>query len=106
MKTSVFSIYIHNKISNLGKRDEVMMTGVRMKFGAEPGLRELLIASHPHPLLSIKRDDYWGVTPGGAGEHASRDIYWAPSSNLANLVIFGVFETKSTFCHINGHPKQ
>ena len=31
---------------------------------------------------------------------------WLPNSNLANLVIYMVFINKSTFCHINGHPKQ
>ena len=31
---------------------------------------------------------------------------WTPSSNLANLMIFGAFLKKSTLCHINGHPKQ
>jgi len=33
-------------------------------------------------------------------------VSWPPNSNLANLVIYGVFIKKSTFCHINGHPKQ
>ena len=32
--------------------------------------------------------------------------HWPPNSNLANLVIYGVFIRKSTFCHINRHPKQ
>ena len=31
---------------------------------------------------------------------------WPPNSNLANLVIYGVFIKQSTFSHINGHPKQ
>jgi len=31
---------------------------------------------------------------------------WPPNSNLADLVIYGVFIKQSTFCHINGHPKQ
>mmetsp|Transcript_132288 Transcript_132288/g.263940 ORF Transcript_132288/g.263940 Transcript_132288/m.263940 type:complete len:248 (+) Transcript_132288:36-779(+) len=52
----------------LGKRDEVMRTAVRMKF-TDPAFRELLIASHPHPLLSIKGDAYWGVKPSGEGEN-------------------------------------
>jgi len=31
---------------------------------------------------------------------------WPPNSNLANLVIYGVFIKTSTFCHINRHPNQ
>jgi len=31
---------------------------------------------------------------------------WLPKNNLANLVIYGVFLKKSTFCHVKGHPKQ
>jgi len=30
--------------------------------------------------------------------------FWVPKSNLANLVIYGVFIKQSTFCHMNGHP--
>jgi len=30
---------------------------------------------------------------------------WAPNSNLANLVICGIFIEQSTFCHINGQHK-
>jgi len=53
----------------LGRRDKVMEQAVRLKF-ADPVLRELLIASYPHQLLSIKGDRYWGVTPAGVGENA------------------------------------
>lgn len=52
----------------IGRRDEVMRTAVQIKF-ADPALRELLISSHPHPLLSIKGDDYWGVRPTGVGHN-------------------------------------
>ena len=31
---------------------------------------------------------------------------WPPNSNLANLVIYGLFIKKSTFWDINGYPKQ
>ena len=31
---------------------------------------------------------------------------WPPNSNPANLVIYGVFIKKTTFRHINLHPKQ
>jgi len=31
---------------------------------------------------------------------------WPPNSNLANLVIYGVFIKTSTFCYTNGHPNQ
>jgi len=52
----------------LGRRDQVMQKGVRAKF-TDPALQELLLASHPHPLLSIKGDDYWGVRPSGQGHN-------------------------------------
>jgi len=54
----------------MGKRDEVMEIAVRKKFSSEnPELQQLLKSSHPHPLLSIKRDRYWGVDPTGRGEN-------------------------------------
>lgn len=52
----------------MAQRDEVMRTAVREKF-AEPQLRRLLVSTHPHPLLSIKGDRYWGVEPSGQGEN-------------------------------------
>eukprot|EP00931_Biecheleriopsis_adriatica_P001219 TRINITY_DN101503_c0_g1_i1.p1 TRINITY_DN101503_c0_g1~~TRINITY_DN101503_c0_g1_i1.p1 ORF type:complete len:250 (+),score=24.17 TRINITY_DN101503_c0_g1_i1:69-818(+) len=52
----------------LGLRDQVMDIAVRRKFqNAE--LRQLLVATYPHPLLSIKGDSYWGVLPSGRGEN-------------------------------------
>jgi len=50
-----------------------MRRAVREKF-QDATLRELLVASHPHPLLSIKNDDYWGVYPSGKGENALAKI--------------------------------
>jgi len=48
------------------RRDSVMRTAVSMKF-QDPELRRLLLSTHPHPLLSIKGDHYWGVSPSGKG---------------------------------------
>ena len=50
------------------RRNDVMRKGLRMKFQL-PELRVLLVASYPHPLLSIKDDAYWGVTARGQGEN-------------------------------------
>lgn len=52
----------------LGLRDQIMDIAVRRKF-QDAELRQLLIASYPHPLLSIKGDSYWGVLPHGRGEN-------------------------------------
>jgi len=51
-----------------GKRDEVMRIALRCKF-SDSTLQQLLMATHPHPLLSIKGDAYWGVMPTGRGEN-------------------------------------
>jgi predicted NAD-dependent protein-ADP-ribosyltransferase YbiA (DUF1768 family) len=45
-----------------------MRTALRHKF-ANSDLRQLLISSYPHPLVSIKNDSYWGVTEAGVGEN-------------------------------------
>eukprot|EP00930_Biecheleria_cincta_P063348 TRINITY_DN4887_c0_g2_i1.p1 TRINITY_DN4887_c0_g2~~TRINITY_DN4887_c0_g2_i1.p1 ORF type:complete len:215 (-),score=38.45 TRINITY_DN4887_c0_g2_i1:35-679(-) len=58
-----------------GLRDKVMQTAVEQKF-KDDQLKELLLSTHPHPLLSIKPDSYWGVTPSGVGEN-----------RLANLLV-------------------
>lgn len=65
-----------------GLRDDVMRRAVQEKF-KEPALRALLLSTRPHPLLSIKGDDYWGVHPSGQGENMlarlleqERDSLW------------------------------
>jgi len=42
------------------QRMEVMCTALNAKFAASGEARALLVASHPHRLLSIKRDRFWG----------------------------------------------
>ena len=42
------------------QRVEVMCTALDAKFAASGEARALLVASHPHRLLSIKRDRFWG----------------------------------------------
>merc|ERR1712039_545094 len=51
-----------------GMRDTVMARAVREKF-KDPELLLLLKATHPHPLVSIKPDAYWGIRPDGIGEN-------------------------------------
>eukprot|EP00927_Polykrikos_kofoidii_P002898 TRINITY_DN11156_c0_g1_i1.p1 TRINITY_DN11156_c0_g1~~TRINITY_DN11156_c0_g1_i1.p1 ORF type:complete len:201 (-),score=27.30 TRINITY_DN11156_c0_g1_i1:58-660(-) len=55
----------------LTRRDDVMRKALRHKFlHPEAGdLREILLQTHGHPLLSIKGDKYWGVTSAGIGEN-------------------------------------
>ena len=42
------------------QREAVMEEAVRAKLRADPALERLLLATHPHPLLSIKGDRVWG----------------------------------------------
>ncbi len=42
------------------QRVEVMCTVLDAKFAASGEARALLVTSHPHRLLSIKRDRFWG----------------------------------------------
>lgn len=51
------------------QRDAVMRAAVRHKFGSDTNLRDLLRSTAPHPLCSIKEDDYWGITPAGVGKN-------------------------------------
>ncbi len=51
------------------RRVDVMRTGLRHKLAARPSLGALLRATAPHPLLALKPDDFWGVTPRGRGEN-------------------------------------
>jgi predicted NAD-dependent protein-ADP-ribosyltransferase YbiA (DUF1768 family) len=51
------------------QRDDVMRQAVFHKFTKNTELKELLLSTHHHLLLSIKRDSYWGVLPNGHGEN-------------------------------------
>jgi predicted NAD-dependent protein-ADP-ribosyltransferase YbiA (DUF1768 family) len=55
-----------------GKRVGVMKKGLRAKFLASKEAREVLLKSHPHPLLSIKNDAFWGFDPRFGGENMAR----------------------------------
>jgi len=52
-----------------GLRVEVMQRGVRAKLLADDELRALLLSTHPHPLLSLKPDAFWGFDPRRGGEN-------------------------------------
>ena len=56
------------------QRDDVMRVAIRHKFAASTSLRDLLISTHPFPLLSIKSDSYWGVIPSGEGENRLAEL--------------------------------
>ena len=44
--------------------------------GARSELEALLLATHPHPLLSVKPDIVWGFHPGlGEGENRLAKIW-------------------------------
>lgn len=55
------------------ERVNVMRRAIRLKFMGESAtsqeLRDLLLSTGTHPLLSLKGDAYWGVTSYGEGEN-------------------------------------
>ena len=54
-------------------KEAVMREAVRSKFQAAgasgESLRGLLLSTHPHPLLGIKGDTFWGFNSGGGGDN-------------------------------------
>jgi len=51
------------------RREGVMEVAVQAKLAADPALRTLLLATAPHPLLSLKADRVWGVDPRKGGDN-------------------------------------
>ena len=52
------------------KRDEVMRRALRAKFSSNLPLRDFLVSTFPHQLLSLKKDIYWAFDPDtGCGEN-------------------------------------
>ena len=55
------------------RKVHVMLEAVLSKFRAVgatgDSLRELLLSTHPHPLLGIKGDTFWGFNPAKGGEN-------------------------------------
>jgi predicted NAD-dependent protein-ADP-ribosyltransferase YbiA (DUF1768 family) len=51
------------------QRVGVMRTALAAKFAASGEARALLVASHPHRLLSIKSDRFWGFDPALGGQN-------------------------------------
>ena len=51
------------------RRDHVMRIAISSKFNADHQLKQLLLSTQDHPLVSIKRDNYWGIFADGTGEN-------------------------------------
>jgi len=51
------------------KKESLMKKAVWAKFEASPEARDLLISTHPHPLLSIKNDSFFGFDPLEGGQN-------------------------------------
>ena len=51
-------------------RVEVMYKAIRAKVEAAPEVKELLLSTKNHPLVSIKGDAFWGVHPEKGGQNA------------------------------------
>ncbi len=56
-----------------GAQDAAMLLALRHKFRADAGLAALLLSTHPHPLVSVKPDDYWGIGLDGRGRNRLGD---------------------------------
>jgi predicted NAD-dependent protein-ADP-ribosyltransferase YbiA (DUF1768 family) len=56
-------------------KSEVMEVAVRAKLAADPSLGALLLATDPHPLLSIKNDTVWGFHSERGGENRLAEIW-------------------------------
>ena len=51
-------------------QDAIMMKGLRAKFCSNILLRQFLISTFPHQLLSLKKDVYWAFDPAtGCGKN-------------------------------------
>ena len=48
---------------------EVMYKAIRAKVEAAPEVKELLLSTKNHPLVSIKGDAFWGVHPEKGGQN-------------------------------------
>ena len=53
---------------------EVMTRAVTAKFQKSAEARQLLISTHPFPLLSIKPDAFWGFDPVSGGQNMLAQI--------------------------------
>ena len=57
------------------KRDEVMRKALRAKFSSNIPLREFLVSTFPHQLLSLKKDIYWAFDPDtGCGDNVLAEM--------------------------------
>ena len=56
------------------QRVGVMRTALAAKFAASGEARALLVASHPHRLLAIKPDRFWGFDPVLGGENMLAEL--------------------------------
>lgn len=51
------------------RRDDVMRQGLKGKLHASSAVRDLLLKTGNHPLVSLKNDKYWGVHPTKGGRN-------------------------------------
>lgn len=56
-------------------RDDVMRQGLRGKLHASPEVRDLLLKTGSHPLVSLKNDKYWGVHPTKGGRNRLGEMW-------------------------------
>ena len=57
------------------QRDEVMRKALRAKFSSNIPLRDFLVSTFPHQLLSLKKDIYWAFDPDtGCGDNVLAEM--------------------------------
>ena len=59
-----------------------MKTGLKAKFLTRKEAREVVLKSHPHPLLAIKADEFWGFDPRFGGENMLAKLLMALREEL------------------------
>ncbi len=69
----------------VGAQDAAMLLALRHKFRGDAGLAALLVSTHPHPLVSVKGDTYWGIGFDGRGQNRLGEQLVAVRDELLHL---------------------
>lgn len=71
------------------QRVDVMREGVEAKFRADEDLQRLLLSTHPHPLLSVKADAFWGFDPRRGGANMLAKLLEELRANMLAKLLVG-----------------
>ena len=91
----------------ISQRLDVMRRAVRAKLDASFEVRDLLVSTHPHPLLSIKPDEVWGFHPKRGGQNLLAKLYEEARSTLVascSAIEYPPPSTATPPVALPGHP--